>query len=393
MPLPVVDATWSSKLSSKLSLRLSRLRGIRYQPSASIFLQLPVELYLEILEYLQTADVLAVLETCQATKVIAEAYLYKHITVLAHNRRRLSCLLRTLSTRPDLAQRVHTWNGYLYPVLYKAPYPDAYGPKLLSKQRLKRRRQVQEVVDFSSTLAKSLNHMSNLKSMTIRDFDWLWTASHSVVAPSVAGASLTALFITGSAFRCPGRRAGYELELAMILKSQPLLERLELRSGKWDMEEWLTPKDLTHLHTLVAGEADARRLIPGRPITSLTLHYVTRVLDNNAWQGLAASSEPITSLTFSVSRKEFIPPILQSAAKHMEALESICASSLCIEHLGKVYENFPTFKRLRYLSVTMRECWHNDTKLKEEYLTDLRTGVQMGSPSIEHVRLGPALYI
>ncbi|KAG8865644.1 hypothetical protein FRB97_004542, partial [Tulasnella sp. 331] len=100
----------------------------------------------------------------------------------------------------------------------------------------------------------------------------------------------------------------YEHELAMILKSQPLLKRLELRIGKWDMDMWLSPTGLSHLHSPVVNEEEARMLIPRRPITSLTLLGVDKVLDDDAWKDLATSSTLITSLTFDVIEEGLVPP-------------------------------------------------------------------------------------
>ncbi|KAG8875098.1 hypothetical protein FRB98_008074, partial [Tulasnella sp. 332] len=126
------------------------------------------------------------------------------------------------------------------------------------------------------------------------------------------------------------------IKLATILRNQPLLEHLELRSRKWDMDGWLSATDLPHLRSLVAREDEARWLIPGRPITSLTFLEVDKVPEDNAWKELTASSTPITSLTACFIRKDSISPFLKSAAKYMGALRSIriCASSLRLEHLG-----------------------------------------------------------
>ncbi|KAG8869094.1 hypothetical protein FRB98_002862, partial [Tulasnella sp. 332] len=360
-------ATWLSALPRRSRLRLSNLRWAK--PSSNIFLRLPVELNLEILNYLDTKEVLSVLRTCRAMRTIAEVCLYTHITIGMHQGRRLSGVVRTLSTRPDLAQRVVTWNGYLFPLLYEPGPFRKSSSKLLSK--------------LNSPMP--LSHMVNLNSLTIHSFNPLWSVSYRRVRPTLDAICLTTLIITGPSFRWPNPNPGDERELAMILKSQPLLQHLELRSGKWDMGEWLSPVDLSHLHSLAAREEDARRLIPGRPITSLTLFDIDKVLDESSWQELAASSTSTYDLTFCVTRKDLITPFLQSAAKHLE-LESLRVTFLPIEHVAKVYENFPVFSRLRSLTVILQSGSYNQPRL-EECLANLRKGVQKGSPSVERVTL------
>ncbi|KAG9008686.1 hypothetical protein FRB95_001480 [Tulasnella sp. JGI-2019a] len=185
--------------------------------SSVIFLKLPLELNLEILAYIDINGLLSLLQTCQAMKNIVEARLYAHITIKPQHKDRVLSLLRTLSTRHDLAERIITFKGHLFP--QNVPYELVFSPRCPSKYRWWKKTGASNIAStLSSILTASFQRMVNLKSMTIEDFNWLWTYSHPHVAPALANASLTSLNIHGSAFTSPKRVAGMELELATILK-------------------------------------------------------------------------------------------------------------------------------------------------------------------------------
>ncbi|KAG8980757.1 hypothetical protein FRB94_009791 [Tulasnella sp. JGI-2019a] len=277
--------------------------------------------------------------------------------------------------------------GSLIPRQYKTiPVRDSRqrpSRHLLSKSKWVKQGRWHDETQFSQGLRTSLLQMGNIKSLTLYDFDWLWTISHSVVRTALVPGSLTSLILSGPAYRGGFRRTGGNYELAMILRQQPLFERLELRAGDWNMDEWILPTDIPHLRTLVSGVIEAIKLVPCRPVTSLNLIDIRQVPEDAAWQALATSASPILTLVLNIGLNH-LKGILRGAAAYLIEVESLYLKGICAQDLGVIRKRFPMFHRLRTVHVPPGVCWHIITDPQRINFTE---GIKLRCPSIEEVFL------
>ncbi|KAG9032560.1 hypothetical protein FRB95_001225 [Tulasnella sp. JGI-2019a] len=260
-------------------------------------LPLPVEMILMIMRHLNPRDMYSALQTCHAMRSIVETCLYAHIFIPPHPHVRTAKLLRTLHTRPDLAHNIISFGGSLYPVSPKPQFPRVITPTSLVKNWYQMWSTKQP--DPQLTVI-SIHRMVNAKTLTLCDFAWLGTVSETLVRDAICSTisftSLTTLIIDGRDFFRSGRPPGYSRELSLIIRHQPLLERLELRSGDWDLGPWILPTDVPRLTHLTSLPEEAIILVPRRPIKSLILRDMVELPDQVFWGALAASASPIHTL-------------------------------------------------------------------------------------------------
>ncbi|KAG8884102.1 hypothetical protein FRB98_002627 [Tulasnella sp. 332] len=276
---------------------------------------LPTELIISIIRYLDLCDTSALLQTCHKMQAITEDYLYANLAIpTVQGVPRTSELMRTLHARPDLSRRVASLEGYLYPLFAK------------------------EMAGISTQIPNSyFTFPSNLRSLYLYDHDWWYNPAFVQARYSLSHLALTSLTIRGSGLRGV-RGPHHEPNIVPILRLQPILERLDLRLGKWDMES-IGPCDIPDLATLSAGTDEARFIVPGRPITSLTLS-VKRLEEEEVWKDISASTRRLTSLTLDVLRcGMLLPQTLEMAAAHMTGVESLtlqCLKAHYLEPVGAV---------------------------------------------------------
>ncbi|KAG8999099.1 hypothetical protein FRB94_006435 [Tulasnella sp. JGI-2019a] len=337
-------------------------------------LPLPVELLLMIIRHLSHRDMLSTLQTCQSMRRIVETRLYMHLLTPFDDLRMVK-LLRTLHTRPDLAHNIITFDGSLYPALQKPRFPRVVTPTSLVKNWYQRWSMIRRERTLSHMTVTSILHMVNVRSLTLRDFRWLKTTSAQTlishaICSTVSLPSLTSLTIHGSDFR-PETKPNYVIQLSLILRYQPFLERLELRSGEWDLERWIFPTDLPRLTHLMSGPEEAKVLVPGRPITSLALRKLSVVPRMDVWVALTTSTSPIHALKVDVLQHDVLLSILHFISSHLQDVEDLTLNGPTYETLPLLTQGFPSLPSLRILHVTL---WVHLGCEMESVCTTLREG-------------------
>ncbi|KAG9026514.1 hypothetical protein FRB95_008740 [Tulasnella sp. JGI-2019a] len=267
---------------------------------------------------------------------IVENCIYAHITI--PNYPRMTKLLETLHTRPDLAYGIITFDGSLYPVPQKPRFPRVVTPISLVKKWCQQRSMKRRERTLCHTAVSSIRNMVNVKSLTLSDFRWLGTSSQTLVCKAICSTtsltSLTTLVIQGREFSQSQRHSECNRQLCLILRHQPLLERLELRSGDWDLGQWILPTDIPHLTHLTSRPEEAKFLVPGRPIASLDFKKLSLMPRMDIWDALAASTSPIRTLKVDVFQHNVLLSFLRLISSHLQDLQNLAL-------IGPSYDTLP----------------------------------------------------
>ncbi|KAG9032556.1 hypothetical protein FRB95_001221 [Tulasnella sp. JGI-2019a] len=294
-------------------------------------------------------------------------------------------LFRTLRTRPDLARNIITFDGSLYPAPYKAQYPSPFLVRhWCRKWSIKRQER-----KLSGMIVASVQHMVNVTSLTLHDFRWLGTPYQTRVRNAIySSISLTTLAIQGRDFFQPGSHSDCDFQLCMILRHQPLLERLELRSGDWDPGQWILPTDIPHLTHLMARPEEAKYLVPGRPVASLALRKMLTLPGEDIWEALTASTSPIHTLKVDIFDLQVVLPFLHLLSVHLQDLQDLALDGASYESLPMLTQGFPSFRSLRTLHLTIWVRWGRKQNragaaLNMDRRRDLVTRVQLECPQFQ----------
>ncbi|KAG9032557.1 hypothetical protein FRB95_001222 [Tulasnella sp. JGI-2019a] len=375
---------WS--LINRLSLLFSRSKPSRrlMTPGA---LPLPVELILMIMKLLDYKDMISVLQTCHAMKSIVETCIYAHIVVPYYDHLRMSRLLQTLHTRPELARNIITFDGSLYLAPRKSRFSRVVPRTSLGKSWFGQRSTKRHV---SRATVAILHRMVNIKSLKLYELTWLGTESQTLVCNAICSTmSLTSLTIQGYGLFHSSRHPDSDSQLSAILRHQPLLERLELE-GEWDLEQWILPTDVPHLTHLMSRPGEAKFFIPGRPIASLSLMEIRAAPDKDFWEALSTSASSIHTLKVNILKDGALLPVLQLLSTHLRDVQDLSLEGPYYENLPMLTAGFPSFLSVRTLHLTVWE--HCCPIHKEEHINNLRTDliarVQLECPQLESLEYG-----
>ncbi|KAG9032559.1 hypothetical protein FRB95_001224 [Tulasnella sp. JGI-2019a] len=312
---------------------------------------------MKITGLLDYKDMISVLQTCHAMRTIVETCLYEHIFIPHYDDLRTARLLRTLRTRPDLAHNIITFDGNLYLAPRKSRFPRVIPRTSLGRTWFGQRSMKQH---DSRT---AIHHTVNVKSLKIHDFGWLGTESQTFVCNAICSTiSLTSLNIQGYVFFHPYRHPDSEFQLSVILRHQPLLERLELRD-EWNLEQWILPTDVPHLTHLTTRSEEAKIFVPGQPITSLSLREI--------W----------------VMPNKDLLPFLQFLSTHLHDVQDLTLDGPYYENVPMLTLGFPSFLSLRNFRITVREhCTpDDDDEPREIRCTDLISRVRLECPQLKYL--------
>ncbi|KAG9026511.1 hypothetical protein FRB95_008737 [Tulasnella sp. JGI-2019a] len=245
-------------------------------------------------------------------------------------------LLRTLRSRPDLARNITTFHGSLHPVTQFVSLPPTLKDWDQQWPTMRRER------TYTTSIMASIPSMMNLKFLTLHDFEWLGSMSQDIVCDSIpppvplAAITLTTLVIECRSFFLTGDLEENSIQLSLILRSQPFLECLALRSGNWDLEPLIVPSDIPLLSHLMAKPREAKVLVRGRPITTLFISGMLIVSDLSVWESIAASSAPITTLTLELAYHDVLGSALALAAIYTKDVQKLVIQGVIPRELPSV---------------------------------------------------------
>jgi hypothetical protein len=119
------------------------------------------------------------------------------------------------------------------------------------------------------------------------------------------------------------------IDIELILQNQPLLEHLELPRGPTDLGN-LTSNDLPLLHTFSGHVQAATQIVPGRPVSNVSIIHVAYHEDSLAWDTvfseLKNSSATIKALSLDFHRPLYQADdalILNLIIKHFKTLQKL----------------------------------------------------------------------
>ncbi|KAG8851742.1 hypothetical protein FRB96_009107 [Tulasnella sp. 330] len=333
---------------------LSKQRDQKHQTKAALLCSLPIEVLLMIVASLaglhsrdhdpraavERPGLLALLRTCREMRHVVEPFLYKDIVITWNWGWRLQRLLRTLGDRRDLAKRTTTFHGLLCPSNYNDLKDSKY--KWAGDQRRKK---------LEAMLVRALDNMTNLHSFQLRDLYFgpatpPWSAPLSLIS-QLRRAPLTSLSVDAPRVWCetgvttPGHLRLQTIctaELFSLIRRQPGLEYLRLPAGFGEMVEGqLLATDVPKLTSLTAGVADARLVVPGRPITSLNLLDLPSRHFSDAWNDMSRSTAPLTEVTLtSSSGSARLASNMEAIGVHIDDIKSLTILGIREEHYEAV---------------------------------------------------------
>ncbi|KAG9000875.1 hypothetical protein FRB94_005098 [Tulasnella sp. JGI-2019a] len=343
-----------------------------------------------IINYLIPGDMAAALRTCRAMKRIVEACLYTHIsipTLSDYHHIRMAKLLRTLHTRPELAHKIITFDGRLYPA------PDRYHfSTRVPTPVLKHWYQEHSMKRLSKSIVSLIHNMVNVKSLTLRDFHWLGTRVDDRIFNAMRS-STSLRSLTSLAVKCEtkcwtsGTHENYSLQLCLVLRSHPLLERLELGPGRWDLEPWILQSDIPRLSHLTADSNAARVIVPGRPITTLYIPNLMGVRDVDTWEALAASVMPITTLAFDFLWERKASPLC-SIGIYMKDVQHLVLNCFSVMMLPRITKELPSFRCLRTLRLSVLNYSPNGRNDYEGKRTEAIIRIRSICPEFQDLKIG-----
>ncbi|KAG8878403.1 hypothetical protein FRB97_002484 [Tulasnella sp. 331] len=179
--------------------------------------------------------------------------------------------------------------------------------------------------------------MENLRLLDlvdVRSNTWLPSGSFQLLKDAAQHLSLTSLhlplFTIESAIGLQQglRHVSAEPDILVFLRQQPRLEHLSLYD---DHLEGLQPTDIPNLRSLATTASHAKIIVPGRPITTMSLLFGMEVETERLWKALAASSGPLTDVTLQSAGFPDFELHCQAMAVHLPRITSLTLKTF---HIG-----------------------------------------------------------
>lgn len=251
-------------------------------------LQLPVEVLILILRQLKSSEKSAVLQTCKALKCVVEPLLYEKVTLPLCDASRRLRLFGALTARPELAAQVRTMSGpFAPPYLGVKTSWNRLGTVLRGTARYEAAQQ-----DLRQ-LTAALRLTANVQSLIVWDGSWISDPRYVDLRAAIADLDLRRLDILDP-YPYPGN-------CVPIVETQPNLLHLHCTVPPYDSTSSvlpLAPEYAPRLTTLRMNVRQAAAVVPGRPITSLTLFVDPSGVPVGVWSGLSRSSARVVDLSF-----------------------------------------------------------------------------------------------
>ncbi|KAG8844048.1 hypothetical protein FRB96_003312 [Tulasnella sp. 330] len=315
--------------------------------SAPIF-QLPAEIIVMVVDGLDQSDLLALIRTCRAMRATVERYLFKDISIPIHRRIHIYPLLEILRDNPELARLTVSLSAFLNPAFYEDDKYNAHSFASLDWRRQKEARD--QIATYGALLIAALDNMINLRTLTLLDFDPIVVSGPCQhLRDAASHMSLLALHVGPpiSGTRDFSRRNNPD-ELAYFLGQQSLLQHIELPKYL-GVGAKLKMTDIPHLRSVIAGDVDALAIVPGRPVSSLTLlQGFSSAGAHDGWWTLSNSTGPITHVTLRWVNWTTLQVNIEAMCKHLPYLKSLSLERLW-SHTAYATEVVESIKKLDHL--------------------------------------------
>ncbi|KAG8868495.1 hypothetical protein FRB97_002346, partial [Tulasnella sp. 331] len=236
-------------------------------------------------------------------------------------------LITTLYGRPSLGKLVLSFEGYLVPHHGMANQSLLQRFSKLAKGFVRSTKRGRE--GTREILRGALNSMENLRTLTPYDFEpRLPLDSLKLLREVAPHLSLKSLRFFHSSndffFLSDEEKLPIACELAFFLQHQPLLLDLRLSTYRGCLKgQQIPPNVVPLLQSLNGVASDIRMIVPGRPLTSITIWEHADEPAILLWEELLASTQPITHLTLHIYPYHPIGLSLWVMAKHLTQLQSL----------------------------------------------------------------------
>ncbi|KAG9034732.1 hypothetical protein FRB95_012682 [Tulasnella sp. JGI-2019a] len=301
-----------------------------------------------ISDILEVPDLLMLLRTCRIMRTSVGYYLYRHINIYEegfyYNRREVGSLLGTLKDRPDLAGFVLSLqvDHSLWGVADSrdSAFRSRESRVVRSLSLLRKTQKVSHEEELEMLLVAAPDNLVNLRHLRLVDHKQSSTAW--TYLPLLNRSRFPSLTSLEFGHTC---EVGTFDEMVSHLRHLPLLEHLALPCifhqppSSMDRTYWIPlSTDFLHLKSLAANLRDARKIIPGRQITSF--EPLSFDWNPDIWRDLNRSTGPLTQISVSVNLLGVsITWQLRVLAENLKHIESL---RLAWEH--KVFLRSPGYQ-------------------------------------------------
>ncbi|KAG9019047.1 hypothetical protein FRB90_007003 [Tulasnella sp. 427] len=326
----------------------------------SMLVQIPEDIFLLILDKLDTAALSSLVRTCQQLHVALEPVLYRHITFPpSWTYHREDKLFQTLDQRQDLLPHIRTYHGPFLPLGFTRRLKRRGISKFFTNSR--RDSPPLHETPMLKVAITIFTQATNIVDLQFNDSrPWTSEEAYAPIARAVSALSLRRLTI----FRTT--------DLLQTLRDQPELEELELGAVHHGLDG-LQPTDVPNLRTLTACLQEAAMLVPGRPIKKLRILSGGGELYDPLFRELALSTMPVTELSVDlggVHGHEKLRDTIRLISRTLPDVECLTLSVHGGLNGAMILEEVPAFRSIRSLT------------LEDVYLTDGKAALQEGSSTI-----------
>ncbi|KAG9038325.1 hypothetical protein FRB95_001737 [Tulasnella sp. JGI-2019a] len=146
----------------------------------------------------------------------------------------------------------------------------------------------------------------------------------------------------------------------------------------------LRPTDLPHLRSISAMSSELLALVPGRPVTSLTLlHGVDLTQGQRLWKAVSTSTGPLTHITLRWYHWFSLSINIQAISQHLPQLQSLSLEQLW-SHTSYAAEVSASLKPLQRLPKLRIELFYPNGRVPA-WTPEAWTNLHLKCPNVEEI--------
>ncbi|KAG8944347.1 hypothetical protein FRC04_002006 [Tulasnella sp. 424] len=285
----------------------------------SRFVNLPEEVLLAILEFLDESRKTGLLRTCKYFQSVVEPVLYRHLILTEGQRYVRSGLLhRTLDSRPDFILYVRTYHGPVIPPHY---YADSSQRSAIERAKVLGRRGWTSYESGRAAMATRIFE----KAVNIQDLFFI--DGHDWIDEKVRWSRLFDAVCRMKLDRLALQIQGRPTYVAPLLRAQPGLTHLHILQGSARLGG-LVESDLPMLRSLRSTLHHASVIVPGRPVEDLQLvRALAEQRQDECWfKQLAQSTGPIKRFSMALHNPtddDLVQETIRMIARYLPSIEHL----------------------------------------------------------------------